>query len=143
VHYEPACLDQVRVVEQQIVRVADGEDGGNNFQVQVRGRLFQDGQVIEVVGIHRSQAAELGIVQHYVRVAGGRGALHESDDVGDVLVHPKVLRDVKPAFQRRRFGQVEGDEEENQVRNQESPFHDLIEVRRWEIEDGKRRSSIF
>src|SRR5947209_8380632 len=37
-------------------------------------------------------------------VACPGGPLHESNEVGDVLVHPKVLRDVEPAFESHNSG---------------------------------------
>jgi hypothetical protein len=68
------ALGEVRVAREQVVGVADAEEGGDDRQVEVFGDAFHALAVVEVALVHVGQAREFGVGEQDVGVAGPGGA---------------------------------------------------------------------
>src|SRR5438477_9518098 len=95
-------FNEIRIVPEQIVRVADRKQCRNDFQVSVCGGFLNTLDVAEVARIHVAELAELGIGQQHVGVASLCSALKQRLELVDVFIHPKILRAINPPLQRRR-----------------------------------------
>ncbi len=91
-------FDEVGIVPEDVVGVADGKNGGDNFEMVFGGNLFDAFDVFEIAGVHVVEFGKFGIGEEDVGVAGFAGAGEKLFEVIDVFIDPEILRAVEPEF---------------------------------------------
>ena len=89
-------LDEVHVLGEDRVRVADGEDGWDKLDLVLGGQLFHAGHVLEIAGIQLAEPRELRVREQHVRVARRVCALQQRGEFVHVFIHEEIGRFIEP-----------------------------------------------
>ena len=94
-------LGEIRIVREQIVRVADAEKRGYQLDADLLRRRAHAGDVGKVMLRQRRHAGEFRVGDEQMRVARRLCALHQRDDAIGLFVHLVIRRRIHPPLLRR------------------------------------------
>ena len=112
------AFGKVRVLREEVFRVADLEHRGDKVYLALRGRRLDPLEVGVIDVVHQREAAEVRVFEQERREADLRGAVHQLDQLVDVLPLGQVERVIDPLFAQgeilegrgRRRGRARGEE---------------------------------
>ena len=107
-------FDEIWIVPEDVVGVADRENGGDDFQVIFGGDFFDALDIFEIARVHVVEFGEFGIGKENVGITGFAGAGEKLLEVVDVFIDPKILGAIEPEF---AAACLDGDERDNREQN--------------------------